>query len=201
MSSVFTPTRMRISTDRYHKMIAAGVLTKYDRVELIEGEMLDMAPIGSKHTALVSRLNELFVLAASRWATVVGGGPVVLGEYSEPEPDLMLLKRRADFYGGKHAEPADVLLLLEVSDSSLAFDQGVKMNLYARYGVAEYWVVDVQGRRVVIYREPGPEGYLRKDEFTTGVVAPQAFPDIKIAVGELFGQAASSWPRQADSSS
>ena len=192
MSSVFTPTRMRISTDRYHKMIAAGVLTKYDRVELIEGEILDMAPIGSPHTALVSKLNELFVLAVSRWATVVGGGPVVLGEFSEPQPDLMLLKRRTDFYGGKNAEPADVLLLLEVSDGSLRFDQGVKMNLYARYGVAEYWVVDVQGRRVVIYREPGPEGYLRKDGFTTGVVAPQAFPDIKIAVGELFGQAASS---------
>lgn len=189
MSSVFTPKPMRISTDRYHKMIEAGVLTKYDRVELIEGEMLDMAPIGNRHTALVSRLHELFVLAASRWATVVGGGPVVLGEFSEPQPDLMLLKRRADFYGGKHAEPADVLLLVEVSDSSLRFDQGVKLRLYARYGVAEYWVVDVQGKRVVTYREPGPEGYLRKDEFAAGIVAPQAFPDIKIAVGELFGQA------------
>ena len=88
--------------------------------------------------------------------TVVGGGPVVLGEFSEPQPDLTLLKRRADFYSGKHPEAADVLLRIEVSDSSLTFDQGVKLRIYARYGVVEYWVVDVEGRRVVTYREPVP---------------------------------------------
>jgi len=95
MSAAFTPTRMRITTNRYQMMVAAGVLTKYDRVELIEGDMLDRAPIGLKHAALTSRLNELFVLALSRSATVVSGGPVNLGEYSERQPDLMLLKRRA----------------------------------------------------------------------------------------------------------
>jgi Uma2 family endonuclease len=169
-------------------MVAAGVLTKYDRIELIEGDMLDMAPIGLKHSALTSRLHELFVLAASRSATVLSGGPVNLGEYSEPQPDLMLLKRRADFYSGKFAEAADVLLLIEVSDSSLAFDQGIKLNLYARYGISEYWVVDVEGRRIVTYREPGAKGYNRKSEFAVQeTLAPQAFPNIKIAVGEIFG--------------
>src|SRR5882672_4478439 len=191
MSSAFIPTRTRISTDRYRMMVAAGVLTKYDRIELIEGDMLDMAPIGLRHSALTSRLHELFVLAVLRSATVVSGGPVNLGEYSEPQPDLMLLKRRADFYSGKIPEAADVLLLIEVSDSSLSFDQGIKLDLYAQYGVAEYWVVDVEGRRVVTYREPTAKGYNRKAEFQApDAVAPQAFPGVKIVIGEIFGEAA-----------
>jgi Uma2 family endonuclease len=169
-------------------MVATGVLTKYDRIGLIEGDMLDMAPMGTRQSAITSRLNELFVLALSRSATVVSGGPVNLGEFSQPQPDLMLLKRRADFYSGKTPEATDVLLLIEVSDSSLAFDQGVKLNLYAWYGVAEYWVVDVEGKRVVTYREPAAKGYIRKTEFEVpDTLTPQAFPELKIAVGEIFG--------------
>jgi len=187
MSSAFTPSRTRISTDRYHLMVAKGVLTKYDRIELIEGEMFDMAPMGTRHSAITSRLHEMFVLATARSATVVSGGPVVLGEFSEPQPDLMLLKRRADFYSGAHPLAADVLLLIEVSDSSLAFDQSVKLNLYARYGISEYWVIDVEGRRIVTYREPAAAGYGRALDFTApDAVTPQAFPDLKIAVGEIF---------------
>jgi len=172
-------------------MVATGVLTKYDRIELIEGDMLDMAPIGTKHSAMTSRLHELFVLAVARSATVVSGGPVNLGEFSQPQPDLMLLKRRPDFYSGKTPEAVDVLLLIEVSDSSLSFDQGIKLNLYARYGVAEYWVVDVEGRRVVTYREPTAKGYIRKAEFQApDAITPQAFPGVKIVVGEIFGETA-----------
>jgi Uma2 family endonuclease len=187
MSPEYTPSRTRISTNRYQMMVAAGVLTKYDRVELIEGDMLDMAPIGTKHSAIAARLHELFVLAISRSATVVSGGPVNLGEFSEPQPDLMLLKRRADFYSGKLPEAADVLLLIEVSDSSLSLDQGIKLNLYARYGVSEYWVVDVEGKRIITYGEPGTKGYARSLEFAAAdIVTPKAFPDLKIAVGEIF---------------
>jgi Uma2 family endonuclease len=190
MSTAFTPPRTRITTNRYQMMVATGVLTKYDRVELIDGDMFEMAPIGTEHSAMTTKLHELFVLAVSRSATVVSGGPINLGEYSQPQPDLMLLKRRADFYRGKYPEAADVLLLIEVSDSSLAFDQGVKLNLYAAYGVAEYWAVDLQGRRIVTYREPGANGYLHVLEFTaTDVMAPHAFPAVKIAVRDLFGQA------------
>lgn len=99
----------------------------------------------------------------------------------------MLLKRRADFYSGKIPEAADVLLLIEVSDNSLAYDQGIKLNLYARYGIFEYWVVDVEGRRIVTYREPGATGYARKVECGAGeIAAPQAFPEIKITAAELF---------------
>jgi Uma2 family endonuclease len=191
MSTVFIPGRTRISTDRYQRMVATGVLTQRDRIELIEGDMLDMAPIGMQHSAITARLNELFLLSLSRSATVVLGGPVNLGEFSEPQPDLMLLKRRADFYGTRIPEGADVLLLIEVSDSSLSFDQGVKLGLYARYGVVEYWVVDVAGKRVVTYQEPTASGYLRKFEFrATDAVTPQAFPQVKIAVGDVFGTGA-----------
>jgi Uma2 family endonuclease len=99
----------------------------------------------------------------------------------------MLLKRRADFYSGKFPEAADVLLLIEVSDSSLSFDQSVKLNLYARYGISEYWIVDVEGRRIVTYREPTAKGYVRQSEFAAAeTVVPQALPGINIAVGELF---------------
>jgi Uma2 family endonuclease len=188
MSGAFTPTRTRISTNRYQMMVATGVLTKYDRVELIEGDMLDTAPIGTRHSAITSKLHELFVLAASRSATIVSGGPVNLGEFSEPQPDLMLLKRRADFYSGKIPESEDVLLLIEVSDSSLSFDQGVKLSLYARYGISEYWVVDVEGKRIVTYQQPTAKEYVRKVEFAAAdVVAPQAFPDVRIVVEGIFG--------------
>jgi Uma2 family endonuclease len=188
MSSAFTPTRTRISTDRYEMMIATGVLTKYDHIELVDGDMLDMAPIGDQHTAITSRLHELFVFAVARSATIVSGGAIKLGDFSEPQPDLMLLKRRADFYSGKRPEAPDVLLLIEVSDSSLAFDQGVKLKLYARYGVSEYWVVDVEGRRIHTYREPTENGYAAQGEFAgADAVVPQAFPDLKIAFGEIFG--------------
>jgi len=187
MSAAFIPTRMQITTNRYQMMVAAGVLTKYDRVELIEGDLLNMAPIGTRHSAITARLHEMLVLGVSRAATVVSGGPVDLGEFSEPQPDLTLLKRRADFYSGKHPEAADVLLLIEVSDSSLTFDQGVKLRIYARYGVAEYWVVDVEGRRIITYHEPVGQGYARTLEFAgTDVVAPPTFPDVKIVVGDLF---------------
>jgi Uma2 family endonuclease len=187
MNAASTPTRLRVTADRYQKMVATGVLTKYDRVELIEGEMLEMAPMGGKHSAITARLTEKFVLGLAPSATVVVGGPVNLGQYSEPQPDLMLLKRRADFYGERIPEAADVLLLVEVSDTSLAFDQGGKLALYARHAVPEYWVIDVKGNRVVIYLDPSETGYARKLEFTTSEsVSPQAFPLLKIAVREIF---------------
>jgi len=168
-------------------MVATGVLTKYDRVELIDGEILELAPIGSKHSAITAHLHERFVLAVTSSATVIGGGSVNLGAYSMPQPDLMLLKRRADFYGERLPEVADILLLVEVSDSSLAFDQSTKLALYARSGVPEYWVIDVNGRRIVTYRGPSEAGYASKLEFTgEESVSPQAFPNLKLPVKEIL---------------
>ncbi len=187
MSAMFEPTRMRISVDRYQKMVETGVLTKYDRVELIEGAIFDMAPIGTRHAAVTARLNELFILKLAGRAIVSPGGPVNLGKYSEPQPDLMLLRPRQDFYESKHPEAADVLLLVEISESSLTFDQTTKLNLYARYGVPEYWILDVIGKRIIVCREPTQEGFAQRREVSAPEsVAPIAFPDLVIAVSELL---------------
>ena len=187
MSVMWTPERTRISAERFDKMIAAGVLTKYDRVELIEGDMINEPGINPPHSAITARLNELLVLSVGRSVTVSPCGSVRLGDFSVPQPDLMLLTRREDFYFGRRPAAADVLLLIEVSDSTLAYDQSTKRALYARYGVEEYWVVDVQGERVFVYSEPAGEGYARVVECTRAdIVSPRAVPAVQIQVGTLF---------------
>jgi Uma2 family endonuclease len=187
MNAAFLPSRMRFSVDHYHKMIAAGVLTEYDHVELIDGEILEMAPIGSPHTATTALLTEWLSLGLNRAATISVGGPLVLGDFSEPEPDLMLLTRREDFYRTQHAVASDVLLLIEVSDSSLAYDQGIKRALYARSGVGEYWVVDLAGRRVFTYREPSESGYAYSCACGQAeTISPLAFPALQLSVRDLF---------------
>jgi Uma2 family endonuclease len=187
MNAAFIPTRMRITTDRYQKMVATGVLTKYDRVELIEGEMLNRAPIGPKHATVADRLARLFTLAVHDAAIVSCGRPVNLGDFSNPQPDVVLLKPRPDAYSNAHPGAADVLLLIEVSDSTLTFDQSTKLSLYARYGVSEYWIVDVESKRIIVYREPAAKGYVCKLEFSApNTVSPQVFPDLQVAVREIL---------------
>jgi Uma2 family endonuclease len=187
MSVEWTPERTRISVDRLDKMIAAGVLTKYDRVELIEGDMINEPGINPPHSAVTARLNKLLVLSVGDSVIVSPCGSVRLGDYSVPQPDLMLLKRREDFYFGRRPTACDVLLFIEVSDSSFAYDQSTKRALYARYGVEEYWVVDVRGERVFVYSEPAAEGYARVAECTPGdIVSPRAVPAVQLNVGTLF---------------
>ncbi len=187
MSVVSVPERMRISTDRYLKMFETGVLTEYDRIELIDGDLILMAPNGPPHSAVVARLNKLLVLSAGDFAIVSPGSSVNLGEYSMPQPDLILLKPRADYYSGRLPTPSDVILVVEVSDSSVAFDQGFKRSLYARHGIAEYWVVDIPGRRVHVYREPGITGFaMARVCSLADVVSPRELPALRITAGTLF---------------
>jgi len=187
MSVSAVPERTRISADRYQKMVATGVLTKYDRVELIEGDILNMPPIGSSHSAIVARLTKLFVLSAGDAAVVSPGGSIRLDDYSVPQPDLMLLKPREDFYSGQIPMPPDVLLLVEVSESSLAFDQGAKRALYGRHGVEEYWVVDIPGKRVHVYREPTADGYAAAFAGSlSDTVSPRGLPAVQLTIGTLF---------------
>jgi Uma2 family endonuclease len=184
MNAPYIPRRTLISTARYQKMIATGVLTKDDRIELIEGEMFDIAPIGAKHAAIMSALTAVMAVGTTRRANVSCGGPVNLGEFSEPQPDLMLLKDR---YSDRVPEARDVLLLVEISDTTLAVDHGKKLRLYATHAIAEYWVVDVLDRRIVRYLEPSAQKYARVDEFKIGdSIVPQAFPDLRIAVQDIL---------------
>ena len=176
-----------LSVDEYQRMADAGVFADGARIELIEGELFDMAPIGPDHQSLVDRLNEAFVLAVRREAIVRVQGPIVLGDRSAPEPDLSLLRRRESFYADAHPRAPDVLLAVEVAHSSLAHDRDVKLPLYARYRVPEVWLVDVAGRTLTVYRDLGAGGYLRAERVEpSGPLAPTALPGAAVELRGLF---------------
>ena len=134
--------RFRLSRDRYHTMIEKGIFGEDDHIELIEGEIVTMSPIGSEHSGIVDQLNEILVNQLAKRAVVKVQGPIQLDEHSEPEPDIVLSKPRRDYYKRSLPTPADVLLVIEVADSSLAYDRTVKMPLYAQAGIAEAWIIN-----------------------------------------------------------
>lgn len=148
------PSRHLISVDAFHRMGEAGILGPGDRVELINGEIIDMSPIGVLHAALVARLASWFSQKLGRAAVVWCQNPLRLDDLSEPEPDIAILRPRADFYTTSHPGPADVLLVIEVADTSLAYDLGTKVPLYARHGIPEVWVIDAATRRTLVFRQP-----------------------------------------------
>ena len=173
------PARHRLSVDDYHRMAEVGILRAEDRVELIDGDLIDMAPIGQEHAAVVSGLAEALFVACAGRAIVWPQNPIRLDAASEPQPDLAVLRRRADFYRrGARPGPADVLLLVEVADSSLRFDRGVKLALYARAGIGEVWIVDVKRGMVEAYSGPAGDRFGRMAEYRAGdrvglVMAPE----------------------------
>jgi Uma2 family endonuclease len=178
----------RFDVDEYHRMAAAGILRRGDRVELIEGEIVEMVPIGPPHTGGVDYLTRRFVLACGDRAIVRVQGPVRLDRHSEPQPDLLLLKPRADFYRDAHPGPSDVLLLVEVAQSSIDYDREVKVPLYNRFGIPEVWIVDLPVGRVEVYRTPSPDGYRDVQNRARGEqVTPAAFPALAIPIGEILG--------------
>uniref|UniRef100_A0A7V4ANL0 Uma2 family endonuclease n=2 Tax=Thermus tengchongensis TaxID=1214928 RepID=A0A7V4ANL0_9DEIN len=151
-------TRHKISLEEFHRMVEAGVFPEDLRLELVEGELLEMSPIGKRHAAKVARLTALLAPLVPEKAILFVQSPLVVGE-SELYPDLALLPPRPDFYEERLPEGKDALLVVEVSDTSLRHDLGVKVPLYAKGGVPEVWVVDLEGRRVLVHREPREEGY------------------------------------------
>lgn len=157
------------TVEEYHRMAEAGILHEDDRVELIEGKIIRMAAIGSRHAACVKRLIKFLVQEVGDSGVVGAHDPVVLPDISEPEPDVTVLRPRDDFYAAGHPAPEDVLLLIEVSDTSLEYDRDVKIPLYARAGVPEVWIVDLRGERLLIYARPEGGAYVesaqaRRDE-------------------------------------
>ncbi|HEX2224650.1 MAG TPA: Uma2 family endonuclease [Thermoanaerobaculia bacterium] len=184
----FPIVRKRFNVDEYHAMARAGILHEDDRVELIEGEILEMTPIGSRHAGCVTRLNRLLLSRLGDTAVVSVQNPILLNDDSEPQPDLMILRRREDFYSTAHPGPADVLLLIEVADSSLEADREFKAPLYGRHGIHETWVVDLERSLVESHFDPDPEGYRRVQIFRRGEsISPQAFPDLSLTISEIFG--------------
>ena len=188
MSELMEQVRHRVSVDDYYKMAAAGIFGANDRVELINGEIVDMAPAGSRHASLVTRLNQLFSRSLASDVIVKVQDPLHLDAESEPEPDLMLLKARQDFYAKAHPEAQDVLLLVEVGDSTARFDREIKLPLYARHRIAEVWLIDVETCRVEVCRAPLADGsdYAERTIVSSGMIAPRAFPAASVEVGTLF---------------
>ena len=178
--------RHRWTVAEYHRMAEVGLLNEDSRVELIEGELIEMAPIGSPHGGNVKRFIRLFSKVIGDKAIIAAQDPVVLSGYSEPEPDIALLRWRADDYEQSHPHPEDVLLLIEVSDSTLRYDRDVKIPLYAKNGIPEVWLLDIQSRQLEIYREPINGEYRQRDCRRTGQIAPMLCPDAVIDLAELF---------------
>jgi Uma2 family endonuclease len=181
-------THFRFSVTDYHKLVEAGVLTEDSRVELIDGEIIQMSPIGRRHASRVARLTNSFTLMLGAAVIVWPQNPIRLNDYSEPEPDLVLLKPRDDFYEEEIPSASDALLVIEIADSSLDYDRQVKAPLYARNAIPEYWLGDLNQRRLFIYTDPTSDGYASVRVAQLGeTVSPLAFPDVQIPVDEIVG--------------
>jgi Uma2 family endonuclease len=189
MDTMVEPKRRRFTIAEYHRMIEVGIFREKERAELIEGEIIEMSPIGRLHAGTVDRIANTFSRRLGERAIVRVQNPVTFTDLvSEPEPDVTLLVPRPDFYTGGHPESADILLVVEVMDSSVAYDRAVKLPLYARAGVAEVWLANVNTHRVEGYRRPEPAGYAESRIFQEDdLLSIQAFPDVTFSARELLG--------------
>lgn len=180
--------RYPITTDLYHQMIAQGILTEDDKIELLEGELIKMSAVGPRHAACVERLSDYLKDELGKAVAIRHQNPVELNIYSEPEPDLAIIKRRKDYYIDAHPQPHDVLLLVEVADSTLKKDRGVKLSAYAKAGIGEYWIVNLVDDLIEVYTNPSGNSYqnvrlVRRDE----TLAIQALPAITLRSDEVLG--------------
>ncbi len=182
------PGKKRFTVEEYHRMAEVGILHEDDRVELIEGEILEINPIGSRHAACVNRLNALIVRRVAERAIVSVQNPVLLPDGTEPEPDVMVLQPREDFYEQAHPTPRDVLLLIEVSDTTLQFDREVKLPLYASAGILEVWIVDLVNQNVYAYSRSIAGSYGNTHSVGSGdSIAPRTLPDLVVSVEGVLG--------------
>ncbi len=179
--------RRLFTADEYQEMGKAGILVAEDRVELIYGEIVAMSPIGDPHNAAVDRANKALVIAAGDHGIVRVQGSVRLNLYNEPQPDIVLLKPRDDFYAKKGAGPDDIILIVEIADSSLRYDRKVKARLYAEMGVYEYWIADVNEECVFIHSHRLGKSYRLIRQVRRGdSLAPELLPECRIRVDQLL---------------
>jgi len=171
----------------YQRLAELGVLREDDRVELIDGQVVEMSPIGDRHASCVRRLNRRLSRDLRDVALVDVQNPVVLDEYDAPQPDLAVLKPRADGYT-KHPRAADTLLVIEVSDTSVAYDRDIKIPLYARAGIPEAWLVDLPADAIAVYREPAGGEYTSVWVVSRGdTLSPLHFPRGTVSADEILG--------------
>ncbi len=180
--------RHRFSVDDYHAMVEAGVLKEDERVELIEGEVVEMSPIGKLHASCVNRLTTLLVRRFGEQATISVQNPVQASGFSEPQPDVALLKYRTDFYAARHPRPKDILLLIEVADSTIDYDREVKMPLYARSKIAQAIIVNLGLDVVEVYSKPVRGNYTKVQLLKRGQSLKfEKLPALTLTVDEILG--------------
>lgn len=180
--------RWRFTADEYQRMGEAGILTKEDRVELLEGELYRMTPIGNWHNGTVDVVNVSLTSVLAQRAIVRVQGSFRLSPDSEPRPDILVLRFREDFYRDVTVGPADVLLLIQVADTSVAYDREKKLPLYARAGIPEVWIADRASGQIEVYRQPRGDRYLDVSAVRRGgTVTPLAFPDVSLSVSTIIG--------------
>ncbi|NOU22446.1 MAG: Uma2 family endonuclease [Methyloglobulus sp.] len=188
MNSVITPVRKHLTDiHEWQKIGEANIFPPDSRIELIEGEIIEMAPIGSHHSSHLKRINKLFSLLVKDAAIIAVQDPLQLNDLSEPEPDFMLLRPVPDFYYEKQPNANDVLLLIEVADSSLAYDQNQKLRLYALHDVTEYWLLNLNDNCLEVYRKPKGEVFAEKTTLYSGdSITLSQLPGISIQVADIL---------------
>ncbi len=180
--------RRRFTLEDLERMVEVGILSEDERVELIGGEVVEMMAIGHRHAACVKRLIRIFAVGLGERVVVGVQDPVRLQAVEAPQPDLTVARPRADFYASGHPAPDDILLLVEVGDTSLPYDRATKVPLYARHGVRELWVVDLSAELVEVYRRPAREGYGEVRQLRRGdAIAPEALSDFRVTIEAILG--------------
>ncbi len=180
-------TRRPLTVSEYHRMGEAGILTEDDRVELIEGQIIAMAPIGSDHSGTVNGLARALILAIGDRGVVAVQNPIRLDDFNEPQPDFSVLRPREDDYRRSIPRPEDVLLVIEIANSSLRYDRRVKLPLYARHGIPEVWIVDLAGRQVEVFRRPVDEAYTEVSRAGPEGSLPLLLTDAVLSVSAILG--------------
>jgi Uma2 family endonuclease len=184
-----SPSRHRFTVSDYYRMAEIGVLTEDSKVQLVDGVIFDMPPIGPGHASSVERISEMFRGRLGADFQVRVQNPVDIGPNSQPEPDVVVVPRRDDYYRDGHPTPVDVLLLIEVADSTLRFDRSTKTRSYARAAVVEYWIANIVGDEVIVHRDPARGRYRSVQVMKRGdTIRPLAFPDVSISISDVLGE-------------
>ena len=176
-----------LSIQDYHRMVEVGILAADERVELIEGQLYTMAAKGTAHSAAVTRIDRVLSQRLAGQVLLRFQDPVRLNDFSEPEPDVAIVRIDPLDYEDHHPTPTEIFWLIEVADSTLRRDRDLKVPVYGRSGIQEYWILDVQERRLYVFREAEPEGYGTEQSLSEqDAIAPLAFPDCRIQVAEFL---------------
>ena len=180
-----SPQPYRITTHDWHQM--GNIFTAEQHLQLINGKITEMAPIGHKHAGHLKYLVHFFRQQLADNTVLSIQDPLLCNDFSEPEPDLMLLNPDAHFYKNRHPNASDVLLLIEVSDSTLQFDRTQKLELYAKQGINDYWIVNLNEQRLEVYRQPKADTYQQQQTLLAGeFIQPLKFPEISLAIADIF---------------